>query len=195
VYFTINLLFLYLPHKFAHVLQKSNNTITAPYIGILIQALKSERNLKVGVGIACTIIGILIMLSALDGLPIQSMLFLALLCMFITFTGLYFLLNGLLRYDIQKNYLLNLISQQPQKVVWVYDYKVEYFPFGIKVMEINILYMRLHNREQLAIVMSAAQIKVLMPMLKTQLPQATFGYSKHHEQLYDISPDLLFNNK
>lgn len=160
-------------------------------IQIIETALRQNRNLKVGMGTSLILLSLTVILTTLDGMQARTALGIALLCMMLGFTGLYFLLNGILRYDTQKNYLLKLITQQPEQVVWVYYLKVENMPFGVRVMQFTTLYIHLLNHEKISIQMSEAKIQLLMNLLRHRLANATFGYSKMREQLYQISPSLL----
>ena len=158
---------------------------------IIENALRQNRNLKVVTGAFLMAIGITVILTILDNLQPKAALGVALVCMIIGFTGLYFLLNGVLRYDTQKNYLLKLITLQPEQVIWVYYLKVENMPFGIRLMQFTTLYIHLRNREKIAIQMPEHKIQLLMNLLRQRLHKASFGYSKMKEQMYGISPGLL----
>ncbi|MEZ4885269.1 MAG: hypothetical protein R3E32_11125 [Chitinophagales bacterium] len=174
-------------------MQKVKYDLNQPNIDILIieNALRKNRNLKVMVGAILICTAISIILSVLDTLHPKFAFTLALVCMFFGFTGVYFLLSALLRYDTQKNYVLKIMSQRPDMVAWIYYYKVESLPFGIKVFEYSTFFIHLLNREKINILMPEWEIKFLMNLLQERLEHTTFGYSKYKQQLFDIAPDLL----
>ncbi len=159
---------------------------------IIEEALKRNRNLKMWVGLLLLLLGVFVIFPYL--IPHTALLAIA-GTLIVSFTGIYFLLHGLLRYDVQKNHLLRIIAHQPENVVWVFNYKIERLPFGIKLMEVNTLYIYLLNREQISIPIQKSQIQELLLLLKKRLPDTTFGYSPQHAQLYNISPDLLKQEK
>ncbi len=174
-------------------MQKVKYDLNQPNLDILIieNALRKNRNLKLVVGFILICIATGIILSALDSFSPQYAFPLALVCMFFGFSGVYFFLSAILRYDTQKNYVLKLITQRPDMVVWIYHYKVESLPFGIKVFDYSTLYIQLMNREKINIQMPEWEIKFLINLLQERLIHATFGYSRYKKQLFDIAPDLL----
>ncbi|MGB1242620.1 MAG: hypothetical protein ACPG49_08865 [Chitinophagales bacterium] len=174
-------------------MQKVKYDVNQPNIDILIieNALRKNRNLKIMVGAILVCLAICIIISALDTLPTKFAFTLALVCMLFGFSGIYFLLSALLRYDTQKNYVLKIMTQRPDMVAWVYYYKVQSLPFGIKVFEYSTLYIHLLNQEKINIRMPEWEIKFLINLLQERLQHTTFGYSKYKQQLFNIAPDLL----
>ena len=160
-------------------------------VRIITQALKQDRNRKVFTGSVFILCSITIVLTVLPDKPSATIFIGTIFCMLLAFTGLYFLLNGIFRYDVQKNHLLHLITEHPESVVWVYYHKKEQMPYGVKIWEITTLFICLQDRENIQLPMSATQANELMNLLRKRLHNATFGYSKHKEQLYHISPNLL----
>lgn len=163
---------------------------------IIAIALKRDRNMKVTIG-CCLVIASLTFMAINTGVSSfseKSIYAIVMLCMLMGFAGLYFLLQGVLRYDMQKNFILKLIAKYPYKVVWVYYNKVENFPFGIKFLKFNYLYICLTNSDRICLQMPEKQVRLLMPLLRKRLYNATFGYSTQKAQLYNIAPDLLSKN-
>lgn len=171
--------------------QHSTTTIPDADMQILKSALLRDRNLKIFIGLLLFIfsIGVIIVIS--KSLPAKTVYSLSFFLVLIGFAGLYFLVQGLLRYDTQSNFLLQLINYNPQLVVWVYFRKIESAPFGIHILQFTTLFIFLSNREFIALPMSENKINALLPKLKKRMPHALFGYSKQRQQLYAISPDLL----
>jgi len=174
-------------------MQKVKYDLNQPDVDIFIieNALRKNRNLKMMVGVLLMCLAFLTVLFTMDALPQSYAFTVALLCMLFGFSGIYFLLSALLRYDTQKNYVLKIMTQRPDMVAWVYYYKIESLPFGIKVFDYSTLFIYLVNREKINIQMPEWEIKFLINLLQERLGNATFGYSKSNEQLFEIAPDLL----
>ncbi|MGB1206154.1 MAG: hypothetical protein ACPG5B_10940 [Chitinophagales bacterium] len=166
-------------------------TENIPPIMQIIAALKKDRNQQIVIGSSLLFISAIIVVQSTPFLPSKALLLAILLCMLLAFTGFYFLLHAILRYDIQRNHLLKLLLAEPDKVVWVYYKKIELLPFGIKFIEYCRLHIHLLNRECILLPLSEKEIKELMPFLRQQLKSATFGYTTQNRQLYDIAPSLL----
>ena len=130
-----------------------------------------------------------------ESMPERTAILIAVLFLLVGMVGLYFLLHGLLRYDSQKNHVLARLNEQPDSVAWIYYESIQHFPFGIQFLQINILHIRMVDREHISMMMIEAELLHLMRLLRTQIPSATFGYSVYKEQLYNINPDLLINMK
>ncbi|QQS30444.1 MAG: hypothetical protein IPM47_05735 [Sphingobacteriales bacterium] len=175
--------------------QQGTKSIQFADIQIIKSALKRDRNLKVCFGLFLLLlsIGLLIIVARL--FPAKSVFALSVFLLLSGFTGLYFFLQGLLRYDTQRNHLLKLLLYQPDQVVWVYYRKVENIPFGIRIFNLTTLFICLRNRDFIALPMSEPKIRQLIDLLKLRLPNTVFGYTIQRAQLYDISPDLVGSEK
>ena len=94
-------------------MQKVKYDLNQPNLDVLIieNALRKNRNLKVVVGFILVCLAGSIIFSAMDSFAPKFAFPLALVCMFFGFSGVYFLLSAILRYDTQKNYVLKLITQ------------------------------------------------------------------------------------
>ncbi len=160
---------------------------------LLEKALRKNRNIKLIWGLF--LLGLAVFLTFYLNrpllLPAKTAFLFLLFCIILAFSGGYLLLNAVLRYDIHKNSILKTIREEPQKIAWVYTTKIEYFPFGIKFMDMCSLHIHLTDYDKMVLFMQEKELKKLNQLLKMHLPQTTFGYSKQREQLYDISPDLL----
>ncbi len=156
-------------------------------IDLIIQALNRERWMKMAVGLSLLLIAAIFLFSIIGRLN-----FLFSLCgMLLSFAGFYLLLSGILEYDRQKNHVLETVIASSKSVVWIYYLKVEHFPFGIRILQMTTLHFKLNDYDHITLNLSEKKILELLPSLKKSFPHATFGYSKHYEQMYEISPDLL----
>lgn len=171
--------------------QHSTTTMQDADMQILKSALLRDRNLKIIIGLLLVLFSIGTILIIANKLPPKTVYSLSFLLILIGFAGIYFLIQGLLRYDTQSNFLLQLINYNPQLVVWVYYRKIKSAPFGIHILQFNTLFIFLSNKEFIALPMPEREIQELLPKLKKQMPHAVFGYSKQRAQLYEVSPDLL----
>jgi len=171
--------------------RRTLNTENTPQLLLIIAALQKDRNQQIAIGLVLLLISGTIALQNSMVLPFKTIILLMLFCLLLAFIGFYFLLHGILRYDTQRNHLLKLLIEEPDRVVCVYYTKIELLPFGIKFIEYSRLNIHLLNRSSIFLPLSEAEIKSLMPFLKQQFKRATFGHSIQNQQLYEIAPDLL----
>ncbi len=156
------------------------------------QAIRQNRNLKLIIGMILLSIAVLIIYCAQTSLLYHKTSFLiSLTGLLISFAGFYLCLSGLARYDSYKQRVVNLLLKEPEKVIWIYYYKVESTPFGLRMFQFCSLHIHLHNYDKIVLYMPESAIWEVMRHLKQRLPKTSFGYSKQKEQLYNISPDLL----
>ncbi len=164
-------------------------------VRIIQKNLRRNRNLKVSCGLALLCFAVYVIGFGTTSLPERTAIVVAVLFMLLGLVGLYFILHGVLRYDSQRNYILKHVIRERDAVAWVYYESIQHFPFGVRFLQIDILHIRLINREHISIMMREPELLYLIQMLRKQIPSATFGYSVYKEQLYNINPDLLINMK
>lgn len=169
-------------------------TIDKLDINLIKKTLVKNRNLKLFIGGFLLIASITILVNATQDLPFETAFVVGIICMLVGFTGLYFILHALFRYNAQRNYLIVLVENNPNLVAWIYYVKIQNFPFGVRFIQYTTLYIHLLNREKITLQMPEEDILDLMQLLRSRIPTATYGYSKYKEQLYNISPDLLIND-
>jgi hypothetical protein len=163
------------------------NADTEKLIG---KVLRRNRNLRVGlnslIGIVCLV---LLFASGQANSGWWSFPGLLLAAGAVWCTGLVGL--DLLRQDARRDDLLSLLTKSPEQIVWVYYYKVETMPFGIRVKQMITLYFWQMDRKHSEIRLSEREALQIMNGLRSHLPWATFGYSPEKEQLYRANPAML----
>lgn len=107
--------------------------------------------------------------------------------------GTMFLFPALQEFPIKKNPMMQLLEEEPEKIVWVYSIVVERMPFGLKVFSQSTLYFKLIDRGEYSVGIPEKYIDVVTRMLNKKLRHATFGFSQEKEQWYIASPELLIN--
>lgn len=162
---------------------------------IIERNLRRNRNLKLISGLSLLCLSIYTIVFETANMPERTAILVAILFLLVGMVGLYFLLHALLRYDSQRNHVLQRLNEQPDGVAWVYYESIQHFPFGIQFLQINIIHIRMVNQEHISMMMREEELLELMRMLRREIPSASFGYSVYKEQLYNINPDLLINMK
>jgi uncharacterized membrane protein YidH (DUF202 family) len=159
-------------------------------IEILKKALARNRNINLGLGVGLVICGVLILLLYYYSNSNTERIT-AIVSISMTAIGVGLLGHGLLRYDITKNELIDVLKKNPQRIVWVYYLKVETMPYGIRVLDMTTLYFMCNDHEKLSLRTTEKQILEIMDKLQDRLPHATFGHNQEKEQLYRANPNLL----
>lgn len=153
-------------------------------------ALSRNRNLKITIGVALALLGLTALVSVpndhREGIGPLTWVASAAIIFGTGFAGL-----SILRHDVSKHEIAHTIRRNPERVVWVYYYRLESMPYGIRVARMCTLYLQLQNGRKLGLQASEHRITAIMDALRDRLPHATFGYSKEKEQLYRANPDLL----
>jgi len=157
---------------------------------LLNRILRRNRNQRVGAGLVAGIaglVGFLAMPLAEDQLPHSA----ALLSAGMALWGLGFAGLEILRCRSGKEDLMQVLDHRPNSIVWVYYYKVESMPYGIKIGHWTTLYCMLEDRDKMALRCTEKECQMLMDALRERLPHATFGYSDAKSQWYAADPNLL----
>lgn len=108
--------------------------------------------------------------------------------------GLKFLFDSIRSPKPSYHPLIQSLSLQPQKIVWVYALQVDNMPFGIRLFSYGRLAIKLNDRTELSISLPYSDIEFILQELKKQIPHATFGFSNENRQLYLIDPHLLLKD-
>ena len=101
------------------------------------------------------------------------------------------LFNALKIIKLGSSDLIDMLTYEPEKIVWVYYTVTMLMPFGIKVSNKTVLCLKDSKGKQHTIYVNNKRIIRLMNLLKKRLPHATFGYNHENEFLYKIHPALL----
>lgn len=109
----------------------------------------------------------------------------------IAFTGILLLKNAYRSFVDECHFWNFFLRNESNKIVWVYYHKLESHPFGISFSSKTTLFIHLEDRSKACITMREPEILDIIGMFREEMPQATFGYSRQKEQLYNIGPDLL----
>ena len=148
-----------------------------------------NRNLKLGVGAVFASLGLgVVLLSAFEKPGISDLLIPGYVALII---GVYLCGMSILKFNVEKEDVFKQLTEHPEKIVWVYYYKVESMPYGVKILTMSTLYFHLLDKRKLSVRMSEKKANEVMNKLRNRLPRATFGYSVKTEQLFIANPALL----
>lgn len=87
--------------------------------------------------------------------------------------------------------LMQILSRQPQAVVWVYAVNFEIMPFGVQLIQRGDLHLRLADGSAYVLSMPAKRLRLVSHTLSRLLPHATFGYSPDREAVFLANPEGL----
>jgi len=155
------------------------------------KSLKRQKNIKFlvcGLLIILAFVGIFYVPHLLE---FSQALALCLVLGTVIFVSLQLMRNAQKLYYQEVYFWTWLLHKNKENIVWVYYFKLENMPFGVQFNQQTTFFVHLSNRDCLSIRMSEKDILLLMKYMRQFLTNATFGYSAHKKQLYDISPDLL----
>ncbi len=93
--------------------------------------------------------------------------------------------------NVDKNKLMHLLHEQPEKIVWVYSVVTERTPFGFQLFKHGLLYFMLLDGDNISVSLPSVQLKIVAEGLNGMLPHATFGYTKEREVTYQKAPERL----
>ena len=159
-------------------------------LNLVRKALKRNRNLRILLtGVISTVCLTVLLLTQNNHHPIFGFPNLLLAAGGIWCAGLTVL--EILRYDVTKDDVFKLLQLHPESIVWVYYYKVETMPYGIRISHMSTLYLCTTDNIKNDLRTSEKQSIHIMNALRPLLPHASFGYSQQKEQLFLANPDLL----
>jgi hypothetical protein len=93
--------------------------------------------------------------------------------------------------NVDKNKLMRLLHEQPEKIVWVYSVVTARTPFGFQLFKHGLLYFMLLDGDNISVSLPSVQLKIVSEGLNGMLPHATFGYTKEREASYQKAPERL----
>ncbi len=159
---------------------------------ILIEkALRRQKLIKIVVGSFLLVFSLMGIILSFSNLSLSIAFATSVLLGMIAFVGAMLLKNAYQAYLDECHFWNFFLKNEGRKIVWVYYHKLENLPFGISLHSQTTLFIHLDDRSKACIAMREPEILEIMSVLRSELPKATFGYSKQKEQLYNIGPDLL----
>ena len=87
--------------------------------------------------------------------------------------------------------LIQLISYEPERIVWVYGEQTERLPFGLQFSRSSVLYFKLIDGEEFSVSIPSRYVKLVSKTLNRLLPEASFGFSEQRAIHYAEKPGLL----
>lgn len=154
------------------------------------KALIREGRLQLLAASALSLAGSVLAFAFMD----RHRLFTA-LSWFCCLLGIYFVYRILLVNKTVQHPLVQLLTNYPEQVVWVYSVVTQRLPFGFQFSQTGILYFKLLDGDEISVELPVQQLKLVSKTLNRLLPHATFGYSDDKAQWYRANPELLIRNK
>ena len=105
--------------------------------------------------------------------------------------ALVFLLQSFFLFKSGDAEILDILKDEPEKIVWVYPYITQTMPYGVSVANKASLIFKSTDNKSYNIKINKQAVDKLMNLLRQRLSTATFGYSKEKEFLYSANPLLL----
>ena len=154
------------------------------------KALKREIRLKLLASVVLLLFGELLCIYAfqLNGAIVVVGIVLTVL-------GIKFTRDALLNRNIEKTPLMQMLSKEPKKIVWIYSVMTQRMPFGLEFSNDVTIYFKLINGDDLTLNMSQSEADKTLKMLNFKLPHATFGYTQDREQWFMADPALLYREE
>lgn len=87
--------------------------------------------------------------------------------------------------------ILTQLEYAPQEIVWIYTLHTQRMPFGLKVFDSGLLYLKLINGSHHCLSLPTRQLKLVSRFLNRYLPHASVGYNEERAQWYRAAPALL----
>lgn len=87
--------------------------------------------------------------------------------------------------------LIQLISYEPERIVWVYGQQTERLPFGLHFSRSSVLYFKLIDGEEFSVSIPGRYVRLVSRTLNRLLPEASFGFSEQRATRYAEKPRLL----
>ena len=87
--------------------------------------------------------------------------------------------------------LLQLLKNNPRKIVWVYSVTTQTMPFGFHLWDTGVMYFKLLEGDELTVHLPVKKLKMVSKFLNRLLPHASFGYSDERMAQYELDPKLL----
>lgn len=104
--------------------------------------------------------------------------------------GLYISIINIRLLNISNSKVIKL-TEQPEKVVWIYHEVLISMPFGIKTLTRATVYLNLDDGKYDFFQIPPEKAEQFLDHLRQVFPDATFGHSVEKEQLYRANPNLL----
>lgn len=87
--------------------------------------------------------------------------------------------------------LIQLISQEPERIVWIYGQQTERLPFGLQFSRSSVLYFKLIDGDEFTVSIPGRYVRLVSRTLNRLLPNTTFGFSEDRAEQFSEKPRLL----
>jgi hypothetical protein len=155
-----------------------------PAMKILYQGLRKERLLQ------SSFAGLLLVLAILGtGAFFPGVL--GWISFVLLLAAIYWLLGIQPQQDALQHPFAKALTEEPERIVWVYSMITQMSPYGFRFARKGILYLKLDSGEELSLPLPPDKLKLISRFLNRVLPHATFGYDPEKAQRYQKAPESL----
>jgi len=87
--------------------------------------------------------------------------------------------------------IVTQLEKRRRDIVWIYTVRTQRMPFGLKLFESGLLYIKLLDGSHHCLSLPTSKLRVVSNFLHRRLPHASVGYNEEREQWYQAAPELL----
>lgn len=157
-----------------------------PGLEVLRKALIRETRWQLIAAVTLLLVGL-----ALLGFFYKSSILAALLGLFMSITATRYIFTFAAIKKAEDHPLLQLISHEPERIVWVYGQETERLPFGLQFSRSSVLYFKLIDGDEFSVSVPGRYVKLVSRTLNRLLPDTTFGFSDTRAAQFSDKPRLL----
>lgn len=174
------------PFKTFRVILKRAQLLQHPGLQVLQKALIRETRWQLVAAVALLLLGL-----SLIGFFYKTSLLAGLIGLFISVTAFRYTYAFSAVKTPEDHPLIQLISQEPERIVWVYGQQTERLPFGLQFSQSAVLYFKLIDGEEISVSLPGRYVRLVSKTLNRLLPETTFGFSEEKAQRFAKKPRLL----
>lgn len=157
-----------------------------PGLQVLRKALIRETRWQLVAAVALLLLGL-----SLVGFFYKASILAGLAGLFISVTALRYIYTFSAVKTPDDHPLIQLIAQEPERIVWVYGQQTERLPFGLQFSQSAILYFKLIDGEEISVSLPGRYVRLVSKTLNRLLPETTFGFSEEKAEQFAEKPRLL----
>ncbi|NRB47314.1 MAG: hypothetical protein HRU41_06545 [Saprospiraceae bacterium] len=157
-----------------------------PGMDVLRKALIRETRWQLAASIALMLLGWVLL-----GFFYKSSVIVSLLGLLMSVTAARYIYAFSAIKEADDHPLIQLISQEPERIVWVYGQQTERLPFGLRFSRSSVLYFKLIDREEFSVSIPSRYVRLVSKTLNRLIPEASFGFSEQKANRYAEQPGLL----
>ncbi|TVR81181.1 MAG: hypothetical protein EA412_03455 [Chitinophagaceae bacterium] len=164
---------------------------------VILQSVRRDRNQQVLYGFLFLFLSGMLFFRWSENLPQempQTNIFLKVIAILLFGFTTYLFYNASRLINAANHKVAYLLKNDPEKIVWVYTYRVVPMPFGIKFTNMVTVFFRFLDGDGDEVRVKDSEHDKLLEELKNKLPHACFGFNNEKEQLFRVNPAMLIKD-